>query len=306
MRIRRRSLRRGLIAVGCVVSTVQFSAVAIGGLLLVAGVGLHVWSKGCLEQNLRLTTAGPYRWTRNPFYLANFLIDTGLCFVIGQWWLAAIYFPVWWVSYRETIAREEARLVELFPDAFPAYRSAVPALIPTGRGLPREAGAGRFSLDNPALARGAEYARVVGVGLSVGMLWASEWIREVRLGLFESRHSTTLALVVFLVVGWVVKLALAETFRRPETTLLPFGERPSLRFAVMGILLGLAIVEARPWAFGLPASWAVLWWLDRVGASRPGLETPGERVRWRYFPAIAAGSLGAFVCLALVVRVIDG
>ena len=78
MRIRRRSLRKFLAVLGCVVATVSYPAAMVGGLLMLAGSGVHLWSKGCLQQNLRLTTAGPYRWTRNPFYLANLLIDLGL------------------------------------------------------------------------------------------------------------------------------------------------------------------------------------------------------------------------------------
>ena len=103
MRIRRRSLRKGLVAVGCLVGQVSFPAAALGGVSIGLGAALHLWSKGCLEQNRRLTRAGPYRFTRNPFYLANGLVDLGLCWVIGSPWLAMIYWPIWWLSYRETI-----------------------------------------------------------------------------------------------------------------------------------------------------------------------------------------------------------
>ena len=119
MRIRRRRLRKILVAVGVVFGVVGHSSAIAGVLLLVIGSGLHLWSRGCLEPNLRLTTAGPYRWTRNPFYLANLLIDVGLCFVIGRWWIALLFLPIWWLSYRETILREEARLLALFPEEFP-------------------------------------------------------------------------------------------------------------------------------------------------------------------------------------------
>lgn len=247
--IRRRSLRKGLIAAGCVVGTVALPAAGVGLVLLSIGAGLHLWSKGCLEQNRRLTTAGPYRWTRNPFYFANLLVDLGLCCVIGVWWVALVYWPIWVIAYRETIAREERRLAELFPDEMPAYLEAVPALIPTRPGLARERSRGGFSWDNPALARGSEYARLLGIWLAPAAIWAGGRARSEGLALFDPRHGVELGLLVLLVVGWVIKLALAETFRRPATRLLPLGSWRWLRSGSAVVLVALSLAGT-----GLPAS----------------------------------------------------
>jgi len=298
MRIRRRSLRKLLIAVGCVVGIVAWPAAAVGGVFILLGCELHLWSKGCLEQNLRLTTAGPYRWSRNPFYLANLSIDLGLCFVIGRWWVALVFLPIWFLSYRETIAREEARLAEIFPDSFPAYLQAVPALIPTGRGLSADRSAGEFSWANPALARGSEYARLLGVGLSALAIWAAESVRLAPWSMFEDDSALALALVVFLGAGWIVKLALAEAFRRPQTALLPLSARPLSLFAIGGVLILAALSIGEVWAAALPGMWIVLAALDRFAALRAAREGAVERRLWRYFPAIAAGTTTA--CLALL------
>jgi hypothetical protein len=219
--VSRRSLRKGLIAVGCLVGSVIYPHAAMGGGLILLGSGLHFWSKGCLEQNRRLTTAGPYRWCRNPFYLANLLIDLGLCLTIGDPWIAAAFLTLWWISYRETIQREEQRLSELFPEAYPVYRSAVPRLIPNGRSLAPALVTGRFSFANPSLARGAEYARLLGIALAPCAIGAAEMVRHEGLGLFDGRHPAKLVFVLLLPALWIVKLALAETFRRPYTALVP-------------------------------------------------------------------------------------
>ena len=131
MRIGRRNLRKGLVAIGCLIGQVTLPAAAWGGVLIGLGGGLHCWSKGCLTQNRRLTTAGPYRFTRNPFYLANLLIDLGLCLVIGRAWLAALFVVLWAIAYRDTIADEEERLAELFGEEYARYRARVPRFWPT-------------------------------------------------------------------------------------------------------------------------------------------------------------------------------
>jgi hypothetical protein len=306
MRVRRRSLRKLLIAVGCVVATIELPAVAVGGLLMLAGSGLHFWSKGCLEQNRRLTTAGPYRWTRNPFYLANLLIDVGLCFVIGIWWVPVLFLPIWSFSYRETIVREEARLLALFPDEFPDYLNSVPAMIPTGRRLLRCRTEGHFSLQNDALARGSEYARLLGVWLAPGTIWACELLRREHMSVFEEPNSLALGLVAFLLSAWVLKLALAETFRRPETALPPFLSQPVLRHAVTVALVVTAVYFRSLWAASLPSMWCLLLALDRLGESCVDQARIRKRRRWRYFPAIAAGSIVTFTSVAVLVRLSAG
>ncbi|GEM_PF-2566396 len=297
MRLRRRNLRKLLIAVGCVVATVEVWGAVIGGLLLVAGSLLHLGSKGCLEQNRRLTTAGPYRFTRNPFYLANLLIDVGLCFVIGHVWIAALYLPLWWFSYRETMRREEARLLKLFPDAYPDYRASVPLLFPTGRRLPPERAKGRFSWNNAAFARGSEYARLLGIWIAPGMIWAGEVLRHERLGIFEDSLSWVLAGIVLLPCAWVVKLALAESFRRPETALLPFGAAPFFRYGMSVLLFCGAALLGWPWAMGLPVLWVLLVVLDDRGRARVEPAIRSQRRICGYFPSIAIGSAAAAVGL---------
>src|SRR5258708_54701 len=94
--------------------------------LLLLGVSLHTWAKGCLRQNRFVATIGPYRFVRHPFYLANALIDTGLVTMSGllahsACWPLAIVLPVWWLAiYIPVIRGEERYLAEKFPDEYPA------------------------------------------------------------------------------------------------------------------------------------------------------------------------------------------
>lgn len=332
----RRSLRKGLVAVGCLVGQPEPGSTALGLVAIALGSALHLWSKGCLEQNRRLTTAGPYRWTRNPFYLANGLIDLGICCVIGRPWIAALYLPLWWIAYRDTIAREERRLASLFPEAFAAYRAAVPRLLPTGRRLPAVQARGRFRLDNDALARGAEYARLLGIWIAPAAIWAAERLREDGLALLDEGRGGLRAMLLAVPAAWILKLALAETFRRPETPLLPAPRSPRGRGRLLVALAGVVWLAAGP----LPelalaaALWLGIAWLDGLGemrraplqpATRAGesdvslggpAATPGGPdarsapadasasggMPWRGFAPALAGTLGLLAVLTGVVR----
>ncbi|HEB88805.1 MAG TPA: isoprenylcysteine carboxylmethyltransferase family protein [Deltaproteobacteria bacterium] len=305
MTIGRRRLRKALIVAGCLFGTVEVPAAPLGICLIGLGGVLHLWSKGCLEQNLRLITSGPYRFSRNPFYLANGLVDLGLCLVIGRLWITLVYFGLWALAYRATIAKEERRLESLFPGEFSAYRACVPVLIPTGRRWPRADATGRFSFGNPALARGSEYARLLGIAMAPAVIQAAGILRRERGAIFLEENAAGLAVIVFLAALWIVKLALAETFRRPETMLLPFERHPLLRMAIGLALLGAAVAVGEPWAMALPVLWMALLVLDRGGRFLfDGRREEGRyrlvRRPWRFFPAIAFGSILVFSCVTVL------
>lgn len=72
-----------------------------------------------------LVTAGPFRFTRNPMYLALTTVLAGLALWVGR--TAAFAAPVaFFLTVRAIfVPREEARLEALFGDAFRAYRGRV-------------------------------------------------------------------------------------------------------------------------------------------------------------------------------------
>ena len=271
---------------------------------MLAGSAVHFWSKGILEQNRRLTTAGPYRWTRNPFYLANLLIDLGLCFVIGRLWVAVVFLPIWAFAYHETILREERRLLSLFPAEFLRYRDAVPRLVPTGRRLDPQFANGAFSFANDALAKGSEYGRLLGIWIAPALIGVAELLRIEREAILEASHAMTLAILLALPTTWIFKLGMAESFRSPQTSLLPFGAQSLLRWGLMVLLVMSAWVYGQPWAWNAPLLWGGLMWLDRRSLSRLNPPEALERVLWPYFPAIVFGGiLSALAIAAMVYRV---
>lgn len=150
----------------------------LGGCALVlAGGALHLWAKGCLRINEEITTSGPYRFTRNPFYLANLLIDVGICVVARRFWLLVVAVALWAFVYRRTIAREEQQLETLFGDRYRSYRARVPRLFPFRGSVPGLPASQPFSWSNRNLASGQEYARLAGIFAIPLLVWLVAGVR---------------------------------------------------------------------------------------------------------------------------------
>ena len=110
------------------------AAAPVGWALLVAGVGLaalFLTSFGRArtpvdprKPTTRLVTTGPYRFTRNPGYLALALVFAGIGVLTGGWALVMLV-PTLLVIDRGVIAREERYLEGRYGDEYRSYRGRV-------------------------------------------------------------------------------------------------------------------------------------------------------------------------------------
>jgi protein-S-isoprenylcysteine O-methyltransferase Ste14 len=114
--------------------------VGVGLALAAVGLWIRGWSAGTIHKDERLTTSGPYAFTRNPLYLGSFLIGLGVSIAGGHWIWPALFVAFFATVYGRTMAREAERLVELFGDEYRAYATAVPGFVP--RPLPYRGSAG--------------------------------------------------------------------------------------------------------------------------------------------------------------------
>jgi len=183
LRLDRGPLRWWLIVVGALAIHFSWERFAVGTGLVVLGAALHLGTKGVLRQNHRLATTGPYRFTRNPFYLANLIAEVGLLVVIGVWWVAAVYLVAWAWIYHRQIRGEERTLEGLFGDGYRQYRQRVAPLVPLPwRVLPRDRAGGRaFYWRNPNVLRQRAVERALRLGsypvllLLAAVLWRDGW-----------------------------------------------------------------------------------------------------------------------------------
>ncbi|WP_295047147.1 isoprenylcysteine carboxylmethyltransferase family protein [uncultured Paracoccus sp.] len=97
------------------------------------GLALMIWAGWTMRgarttvdphgQPRALVTAGPFSLSRNPIYLADAMILAGLCLAFHAP-LAALPLTAGFVAVISArfIVQEEQRLLDVFPDAFAAYR----------------------------------------------------------------------------------------------------------------------------------------------------------------------------------------
>jgi protein-S-isoprenylcysteine O-methyltransferase Ste14 len=132
----------------------------VGAAVALPGLALRAWASGHLRKNQVLATTGPYAYTRNPLYLASFLIGLGFTIAVGRWWLILIFAVMILGIYLPVMRVESATLAELFGKKYTRYAQEVPLLFP--RLSPyRPAVDARF--DRDLYLRYREYRAAIGV-----------------------------------------------------------------------------------------------------------------------------------------------
>jgi len=110
-------------------------------ILAFAGLALRMLTVGCVPRgtsgrNTRrqvaeaLNTTGMYSIVRNPLYLGNFIIWSGLALFARIWWLSLIIALVFWIYYERIIFAEEEFLREKYGRLYLEWAEKTPAFIP--------------------------------------------------------------------------------------------------------------------------------------------------------------------------------
>lgn len=90
------------------------------GLFNRAGTNVKPW-----RTTTSLVTGGPFRWTRNPMYLAFTLIYIGLAIAADSVMTLVLLIPVLLIIHTQVIAREERYLEGKFGDEYRSYKARV-------------------------------------------------------------------------------------------------------------------------------------------------------------------------------------
>lgn len=114
----------------------------IAGLLpLVLGVGLYLWCAGAftyigkgtpapIDAPTVLVVQGPYRWVRNPMYIAVLLVILGQAILFRSSLLVGYALLFWLVVHVFVVVVEEPSLRSQFGVSYDDYRRQVPRWIP--------------------------------------------------------------------------------------------------------------------------------------------------------------------------------
>jgi protein-S-isoprenylcysteine O-methyltransferase Ste14 len=112
----------------------------LGMVLLAAGIALHLWSNVILAQGEAapprspgsLAARGPYRYVRNPIYLAGAPIFLGIYLLYGQWRAAdLVAAPALAIVFHVLVVGvEEPALRKRLGSAYEEYCRRVPRWLP--------------------------------------------------------------------------------------------------------------------------------------------------------------------------------
>lgn len=109
----------------------------IGGMGLCSlGLLLRTWASGHLKKEKELTISGPYRFTRNPLYLANFIIGLSVILASYSWRMVGIFVAYFLLFYPVALIREKKKMNTFFPEEYEKYKKNVPLFFPFFRSLP--------------------------------------------------------------------------------------------------------------------------------------------------------------------------
>jgi protein-S-isoprenylcysteine O-methyltransferase Ste14 len=110
-------------------------AVTLGLALAVVAIAAASWGRRTMTAagtNVRPTrpattivTAGPFRYSRNPLYVALTLLYVGLTTAVNTWWGMVLLVPLLATMHFGVVLREERYLDRKFGDSYRAYRSSV-------------------------------------------------------------------------------------------------------------------------------------------------------------------------------------
>jgi protein-S-isoprenylcysteine O-methyltransferase Ste14 len=110
-------------------------AVTLGLTLAVVAIAVARWGRRTMTAagtNVRPTrpattvvTSGPFRYSRNPLYVALTLLYVGLITAVNTWWGVVLLVPLLVTMHFGVVRREERYLDRKFGDSYRAYRARV-------------------------------------------------------------------------------------------------------------------------------------------------------------------------------------
>ena len=112
---------------------------AMAALIVAGSAMIRTWATAYLRSDVvhdrelhaeGIVADGPYRYVRNPLYLANVVMSVGMGLLASRLGFAVLVLGMLLITYR-LIGREEEELLGAQEEHYRAYRAAVPRLLPS-------------------------------------------------------------------------------------------------------------------------------------------------------------------------------
>lgn len=110
-------------------------ALCSGLALIVFAVAIAIWGRRTmhaagtnispLKPATVVVTTGPFRFSRNPLYLALTILYLGLSLAFNTWWGIVLLVPLLIIMHYGVVLREECYLDQKFGETYRQYRSTV-------------------------------------------------------------------------------------------------------------------------------------------------------------------------------------
>ena len=119
----------------------EIQNILIGFILIAIGESLRMWAVSYAGGVTRTTkvgapslcTSGPYGYTRNPLYIGNMIIYSGVVFVAGSLNILSMLIVTWAffiIQYYLIINLEQNTLIDIFGKEYKNYMNNVPIFFP--------------------------------------------------------------------------------------------------------------------------------------------------------------------------------
>ena len=126
-----------LMAAGCALIAMYLDPRWVIPGIVVSAVGLagQLWCFAALKKKKILARKGLYALSRNPMYIARYLLLLGVLLFTGNLWLALGFTVIYYFYMVNRVGREERKLAEVFGDEYREYCARVPRFFPHFRGV---------------------------------------------------------------------------------------------------------------------------------------------------------------------------
>ncbi len=108
--------------VGAIVLIILAPTLALSALRTMKAAGTNVHPS---EPTLTIVRRGPFRFTRNPMYLALCLVQIALGFFLNDWITLLFVVPLALISHYGVVLREERYLTAKFGEPYLQYKRGV-------------------------------------------------------------------------------------------------------------------------------------------------------------------------------------
>ncbi|MGD9762372.1 MAG: isoprenylcysteine carboxylmethyltransferase family protein [Candidatus Binatia bacterium] len=190
-----------------------FVVAALGQALRMTVIGYAYIVRGGAKKEIaapRLVREGFYAHCRNPMYMGNFLLLTGLALIYSAAVVYVVLLPICIVSLLAIVKAEERFLSQRFGTEYAEYCRRVPRFVPRLRGLRATMASMRF-----------DWRRMLRKEYGTTLAWLSSafglmaWERIVRLGWAASVPDLRVLALLYapIPVAWVIVRLLKKTGR---------------------------------------------------------------------------------------------